>query len=961
MVNLKFIGQEEGSPFGVSVTVSGTTRSASVRRAGLADPRHTVGSPASQRPFGISATVASPRAAITDPCIPRTLFANRVVSTLDSARRARVSFDNANILRDRAYIGAEVDVRRVLSGEPTHIGTYTVTDANFGAWHRVTKNADQAFDASGYYHYFHNHGAADAFWDMRPRWLGVAAVDAGGALGAIGYASYTPASMASGSEQPNNNTITLGSGYTTGGALSAPGNVTATAHASGPRTVHLTHDPVPGAIAYIHFVSWDDPTTHPVAPYIEIDADALEEWDELLIRKRFLSHSIEDCATRTMGFRDNPNYGQNRITPNYNWHGMAARDEWVTTSMVAYDGPISGLDWAYRWQVDGLEDGAEIVPWFQYWVSDASRVVPVVGETFTFKLEVYASRALDLTMEFGLTGVPNTTVSLVPGWQSISLDRDAVTPQGSGVGYWRLVVPSDGNPFEIRVAAPEIIRGSRTNLFPETIADRTVSGMTIRDHTFIKQAQGYFVEDIIAPDFRGLESYSVHQFLVSCAATNTIPWLQVETFLRPSEWEYIADYLCAPVASGTPGALRRQELGRDAPWVDAFDRILFEFGNEAWNSTGGFYNPPTNHRDNITSVFYDQNGQGYGLHARFAAKAMESTANWSSKIEYVLGGHARSDFGGRAVTTFRKPCYVGIANYNGGWDVNGDIIDLSPQSYQNVLTSAASQQVQDMDDLVTRLQTACTETGLTYGTDVKPTCYEAGPGYQLNGLNGVTMNDTQAIEQEVVMKSVAAGTATLHTALLQASRGFDLFNYFILGSGNTWKSHAPEFEGGAVYPSYQVVRKLNEIFGDRFKVIEATYDNSRAETVLVQDEDGEDANVPTTFAFRVLSETYAGREGLVVGSLRQDTTQPVFIDTGWSDLSSLNGSLLLGDHRLHNRYPVGQRRTAAGEFEADPLSVDITMSDVTLTGLNQVVTPLHLGFGSGGIPTGNCGIFWRDA
>jgi hypothetical protein len=62
MVNLKFIGQEEGSPFGVSVTVSGTTRSASVRRAGLADPRHTVGSPASQRPFGISATVASPRA-----------------------------------------------------------------------------------------------------------------------------------------------------------------------------------------------------------------------------------------------------------------------------------------------------------------------------------------------------------------------------------------------------------------------------------------------------------------------------------------------------------------------------------------------------------------------------------------------------------------------------------------------------------------------------------------------------------------------------------------------------------------------------------------------------------------------------------------------------------------------------------------------------------------------------------
>jgi hypothetical protein len=958
--SFKFVGQEEGDAFGISVTVDGTTRSASVRRAGLADPRHTLGSPASQRPFGISATVASPREAITDPCIPRTLLANQVVSTLDSARRARVSLDNANILRDRAYIGADVDVRRVLSGEPTEVGTYTVTAANFGAWHRVTKDADQAFDASGYYHYFHNHGAADAFWDMRTRWLGVAAVDAGGALGAIGYASYTPTSMQTGNEQSNSNTITLGSNYTTGGALPAPGNVTATAHASGPRTAHLTHDPVPGAIAYIHFVSWDDPATHPVAPYIEIDADVLEEWDEIIVRKRFLSHNIEDCATRTMGFNGNPNYGQGRITPNYNWNGMAARDDRVTTSMVTYDGPVSGLDWAYRWQVDGLEDGADITPWFHYWVSDTSRIVPVVGETFTFKIEVYASRALDLIMTFGLTGVPDTTISLNTGWQSISIDRSAVTPQGAGVGFWRLRVPSDGNPYEVRIAAPEIIRGTRDNIFPGAIADRMAPDMTIRDHTFIKQAQGYFVKDIIAADFRGLESYSVHQFLVSCEAANVIPWLQVETFLRASEWEYIADYLCSPVASGTPGALRRQALGRDAPWVEAFDRILFEFGNEAWNATGGFYRPPTNHRDNITSEFYNENGQGYGLHARFAALAMESTANWSSeKIKYVLGGHARSDFGGRAVTTFLKPCYVGIANYNGGWDVNGKVPDLTPQSYQNVLTSAASQQVQDMDDLVSRLQQACTETGLSYGDEVKPTCYEAGPGYQLDGLNGVTVTAAQNIEQEVVMKSIAAGTATLHTALLQAARGFDLFNYFIIGSGSTWKSHAPDFEGGAVYPSWQVVRKLNEVFGDRFKVIEATYDEDRAETVLVQDEKGVDTYVPTTFAFRILSETYAGREGLVVGSLRQDVVQPVYIDTGWADLSTLNGSLLLGDHRLHNRYPVGQRREAAGNFVVDDLSVDISMTDVFLTNLSQIITPSQLGFESSGIGTGNCGIFWR--
>jgi hypothetical protein len=68
---------------------------------------------------------------------------------------------------------------------------------------------------------------------------------------------------------------------------------------------------------------------------------------------------------------------------------------------------------------------------------------------------------------------------------------------------------------------------------------------------------------------------------------------------------------------------------------------------------------------------------------------------------------------------------------------------------------------------------------------------------------------------------------------------------------------------------------------------------------------------------------------------------------------------LLGDHRLHNRYPVGQRREAAGNFVVDDLSVDISMTDVFLTNLSQIITPSQLGFESSGIGTGNCGIFWR--
>ncbi len=75
----------------------------------------------------------------------------------------------------------------------------------------------------------------------------------------------------------------------------------------------------------------------------------------------------------------------------------------------------------------------------------------------------------------------------------------------------------------------------------------------------------------------------------------------------------------------------------------------------------------------------------------------------------------------------------------------------------------------------------------------------------MNGLNNAKVSKKQAVEQELVMKSLASGTAMLDSFLSRASLGFGIQNFFTLGSGQMWKSHAKWYDGGHSYPAWKLI------------------------------------------------------------------------------------------------------------------------------------------------------------
>ena len=102
--------------------------------------------------------------------------------------------------------------------------------------------------------------------------------------------------------------------------------------------------------------------------------------------------------------------------------------------------------------------------------------------------------------------------------------------------------------------------------------------------------------------------------------------------------------------------------------------------------------------------------------------------------------------------------------------------------------------------------------------------YEAGPGYALDGLNNAHVTEEQGRAQEQVMKSLAAGTATLDSFLARAYQGFTLQNFFAYGRGMLWTSHAKWYHGGQAYPSWKLLALFNN---------QAAGDMLRTETMSV--------------------------------------------------------------------------------------------------------------------------------
>ncbi|MFH1499425.1 MAG: hypothetical protein ABII82_16570 [Verrucomicrobiota bacterium] len=316
---------------------------------------------------------------------------------------------------------------------------------------------------------------------------------------------------------------------------------------------------------------------------------------------------------------------------------------------------------------------------------------------------------------------------------------------------------------------------------------------------------------------------SLSQSLRMMEKAGVHPWLQIEYHMSPAEWLGFAEYFAAPYdpAKDTPQtkpwAFKRHRQGRAAPWADAFDRVYFELANETWNS---LFAPWTfiGLKDGATGKNYTR-GEVYGLFHDHVVGILRSSPYWTPEIDkkfvHIMGGWAISSYNDEIARTSRTGDFITVGAYNGGWDEGEGPPRRLPSGFVSGLNFANQTAIPRAQKL---LENAVKWEAGT-GRHFKLGTYEAGPGYALNGLNNAKVSKEQAAEQEQVMKSKAAGVATLDTFLAQAVYDFDLQNYFMFSAGDYWTSHTKWNRGRRAHPGFLYLSLFNnEGTGDLLRV-----------------------------------------------------------------------------------------------------------------------------------------------
>lgn len=131
--------------------------------------------------------------------------------------------------------------------------------------------------------------------------------------------------------------------------------------------------------------------------------------------------------------------------------------------------------------------------------------------------------------------------------------------------------------------------------------------------------------------------YSLHEFLELCKEVGAEPWYVISPMFSQADLDHLAAYLCAPVSSGDPYAIRRQQLGQYEPWTAVFEKIHLEYGNEMWGAASG------------SDPFFGASalgGQRLGQIAHDRFGIMRANPHFDSeKLHLIVGG--QSAFPGR--------------------------------------------------------------------------------------------------------------------------------------------------------------------------------------------------------------------------------------------------------------------------------------------------------------------------
>lgn len=322
--------------------------------------------------------------------------------------------------------------------------------------------------------------------------------------------------------------------------------------------------------------------------------------------------------------------------------------------------------------------------------------------------------------------------------------------------------------------------------------------------------------------------------LAYCEATGMNPWITVNVFYTEEDWLALFEYLAAPydpakdTPQGKPWAYRRtQHRGNNTPWVDTFDKILFEFGNENWHN-----------RANPDWVGFGRagmiHGEGfqYGLFGKYMfSTAMEKSPWWKTtgmekKVIFNLGGNYAA-----AVDAEGKPVGYGPESMRGGWPISkmsSMALYVGPKWELNEKTEAGTSDEAFQKTLLAYqmgmrqnvLNTAAAREKMKeMGFDYDLVSYEGGPG----GYGGGRKKPTEAEKAAglAIGHSLAMAIAALDCWLDSYRYGWVAHCLYASKQGDAWSNHTMLGNGFRPTPAWQAMTLRNrELRGDMMGVTE---------------------------------------------------------------------------------------------------------------------------------------------
>ncbi len=574
--------------------------------------------------------------------------------------------------------------------------------------------------------------------------------------------------------------------------------------------------------------------------------------------------------------------------------------------------------------------------------------VLVPGRTYEIEIEVSASSAVNARLEVQDSAL-NETIALTTTPQTFVRDFSVATMRtNTSIRSWILTALT--NNVSLRLLSVKLRDKSAPHgqIMPEIPA-----GVSVRDHTLIKTFPITLDSMTSRTGSSNALGWTLATLFQNCKDAGAVPHIQHEWIYTDQEYYDLVTFLCAPASSGEALALKREALGF-GPIHQEFDRWYYEDGNERWNGImRQMFNAAT---DSVTGATYT-NGQ---LCAMFSARrraVMLSNPYWPTSnppIEFV-GGWLRSTSYTVEAANFDGADFSSVALYTGGWDVNTIILSDTEDAWTGVLVCGDAFHREDMQPIVSALS----------GGGLNLAVYEAGPGYQLNGLNGAVVSIADQVVQETIMKSVGSTTAMVNSMAVAATLGFGPYNYFTWGEGAYWQAGRPASEGGGLYRTASFVKELHELLG-RCRIHSTNDFIKRQRTVPILSTGGVEIGsepVPRASVYHFESLDYSGRHGILY--VNTDINLDAFgvghpnyqvgvtgaaefryhtgLPTSATPFKVLRNE---GNFRNHDAYKVGFRPNVVGSaidgYVADPLCVDLTVTPEDFTVSDPTLRELTL-------------------